>query len=407
MMRALQQPTSDARGRVFLRTAQTTRHYLGYHQSNTMPVPALTITERDLRDQFLPAYEAFQLTNSSLAWDGREGGRAEGIMCSYASFDGTPSCASKRLLHDILRDEWGSEALVQSDCCNSISTIWSQHHFEHTEEDAVVAAFAAGTQICFACGQREIAALTKALHDNKVKVDLLDRAIERLFLTRMRLGEFDTVHPFAHPDTTVIDSPAHRAVAREIASASIVLLQNPRALLPLDARALSGRGPGGGSIAVVGPFADCGDCYLHSYNGRPSYIVSPLRAVREVAARAGVNVVTSSLSCSGAQNDGCSTEPVSAAVRAARSAEVTIAVLGIGSPGTAEHRLTGECEGWDRSTLALPPPQLELLRAVRNVSSAGRMIVVLITAGPVALDTSLTDALLYAGCVPYLHSLPL
>ena len=65
-----------------------------------MPVPAITVTERDLRDQFLPAYEAFQMNGTS--WDGRPGGRAEAIMCSYAAFDGVPSCANKRLLQVVL-----------------------------------------------------------------------------------------------------------------------------------------------------------------------------------------------------------------------------------------------------------------------------------------------------------------
>ena len=67
--RAMQQPTADAAGRIFLKTSQTTRHYLGYHQSNEMHVPAITVTERDLRDQYLPAYEAFQVNGT--AWDGQ------------------------------------------------------------------------------------------------------------------------------------------------------------------------------------------------------------------------------------------------------------------------------------------------------------------------------------------------
>ena len=110
--RAMQQPLQDARGRTFLKTSQTTRHYMGYHQSNEMHVPAINVTERDLRDQFLPAYEAMQVNGT--AWNGLPGGRAEAIMCGYAAFDGIPSCANKRQLQDILRKEWGSECLVQS-----------------------------------------------------------------------------------------------------------------------------------------------------------------------------------------------------------------------------------------------------------------------------------------------------
>ena len=83
---------------------------------------------------------------------GKQGGRAEAIMCSYAAFDGVPSCANKRLLQDILRDEWGSSCLVQSDCCNSISSLVNPQHYVKTEAEAVAAAVNAGTQLCFMCG---------------------------------------------------------------------------------------------------------------------------------------------------------------------------------------------------------------------------------------------------------------
>lgn len=156
-------------------------------------MPAITVTERDLRDQFLPAYEAFQVNETS--WDGRPGGRAEAIMCSYAAFDGIPSCANKRLLQTILRDEWHSECLVQSDCCDSISSIWNQHHYVDSLEDAVAAAFNAGTQLCFECGAAQSNALASAITHNKTTMAQLDSALTRMFLTRMRLGEFDVNHP--------------------------------------------------------------------------------------------------------------------------------------------------------------------------------------------------------------------
>ena len=70
--RAMQQPVQDAHGRTFLKTSQTTRHYMGYHQSNQMPNPEINVTERDLRDQFLPAYEAMQV--EGVAWNGLPGG---------------------------------------------------------------------------------------------------------------------------------------------------------------------------------------------------------------------------------------------------------------------------------------------------------------------------------------------
>eukprot|EP01047_Picozoa_sp_COSAG01_P042874 COSAG01_NODE_3771_length_5712_cov_49.079102_3_plen_96_part_00 len=58
--RAMQMPLQDETGRTFLKTSQTTRHYMGYHQSNQMRTPAISVTERDLRDQFLPACTQFR-----------------------------------------------------------------------------------------------------------------------------------------------------------------------------------------------------------------------------------------------------------------------------------------------------------------------------------------------------------
>ena len=62
----------------YMMTSQTTRHFIGYHQTQMMGKPNVVITDRDLYDQFLPAYKAFQTE-----------GQANGIMCGYAAFDGT------------------------------------------------------------------------------------------------------------------------------------------------------------------------------------------------------------------------------------------------------------------------------------------------------------------------------
>lgn len=70
-------------------------------------------------------------------------------MCSFGSFDGVPSCANKRLLQDIVRGEWGSSAVIQSDCCDSVTAIKSEHNYTDTFEEAVAAAFNAGLQMCF------------------------------------------------------------------------------------------------------------------------------------------------------------------------------------------------------------------------------------------------------------------
>lgn len=336
-----------------------------------MHVPAISVSERDLHDTYLPAYRAFQVANAS--WHGGQGGRAEAIMCSYAAFDGIPSCANSRLLRDILRGEWGSDALVQSDCCDSISSIWNQHHYAPTLADAVAMATNAGTQLCFACGQTQIAAYQAALAAGQLHESQLDADVARMLLTRFRLGEFDPQHPFANVDEALIDCPAHRALAREVAAASIVLAVNRGNMLPLRPGAHK-------AVAIIGPFADCGDCYLHSYNGHPSYIISYLDAVREVAGAQGASVAYANGS------------NVSAAVAAAATADLVIVCLGLGS--------AVEAEGRDRHDLGFPPDQQQLLAAVREAAAGGRaapLVLVSVSAGGVPVNTSLVDALFYAG----------
>ena len=113
---------------------------------------------------------------------------------------------------------------------------------------------------------------------------------------RFRLGEFESgAYPFSDVDPSLIDSPAHRALARESAAASVVLAQNNRltASSPAPVLPLTLQGPL--AIAVVGPFAHCTDvdiqnAYLHSYNGVPSYIVTMLDAIQEEAVAAPGNV---------------------------------------------------------------------------------------------------------------------
>ena len=136
--RSLQQAVPVEGGRdVHLASAQTTRHFMGYHGSNQMPTETnctaeehgfpvwqcgthMTLSPRDLVDQYLPAYESC-MRGSGDAWTGDPGGRAEGIMCAYSDLALTndtaqrvPSCANEYLLKDVLRDQFQSPSLVQS-----------------------------------------------------------------------------------------------------------------------------------------------------------------------------------------------------------------------------------------------------------------------------------------------------
>jgi beta-glucosidase len=392
----LQQRTPDGR---FLATSQVTRHWLGYHEANDLPDGGQEwISLQWLQDQQAPPYRAMQT----------EEGGAEGLMCAIAAMDiggagFVPSCASPYLLQTLLREEWGSAAFVQGDCCGSIVEMVTSHHFYPNLTAAVAGAIAAGTQASYDGDAPAIqAALADALQTGAVSEAQLNAAVARLLETRFRLGEFDTsnaANPFAAPpDPSLLDGPAHRALAREAAAAGVVLLENGGGLLPLSAAALAG-----GSVAVIGPWADCAQtdngygcspCYSHSYSGSASRVSTVLSAIQEKLG--GLSPPATVTFVEGVQqyaltND--SAQGIAQAVAAAQAADITVIVLGLGC-GVEAERL-------DRLNVSLPPVQQQLLAALVNATvPPGRFILVLNSAGGVDFDPSPFGAVLqmwYAG----------
>ena len=333
-LRALQNRTDG-----YLMTSQTTRHFIGYHQTNAMPKPDVVISDRDLYDQFLPAYEAYQTE-----------GEANGIMCGYAAFDKVPSCANTRLLQTILREQWNSDAMVQSDCCNSVNSIWSLHGYVASLEDAVAAAMNAGTQLCYMCHLQEQDAVLAAIAHGKINESTLDAAVSRMLLTRFKHGEFDQSHPWSWITGDEIDTPQARVLAREAAGKSAVLAVNKDRLLPLSKLP--------DAVAVIGPFGDCGQCYMHSYSPAGAYVNSYLNATRAHAPNA-------------AFSDGSN---LANATATAAQADLVLLCLGLGQL---------ESEGTDRAYLGYPPEQLALWKAVRSAAKPGAKLVLVSASGGV------------------------
>ena len=258
----------------------------------------------------------------------------------------------------------------------------------------------------------------------------LKAAAKRILISHFRLGFYDT-HSADYPHRDLLldnstwsqlDSAAHRAVAREVAAKSTVMLKNEGGALPLP-------GTGGPkSIAVVGPFAACwpgrestgwvpdpdprhlsataGDCYLHSYAGSPSNITSIYGGIAEAGEAAGATTVTYSLgsnaSCLATANGAtgevdCVHDPsskfhspaavaaIAAAVKSAKAAEVTVLAVGLGG--------MHEGEGNDRVNMTLPSVQRALLEGVAKV--AKKLILVVVSAGGVDVDESLAHAVLW------------
>ena len=417
----LQQRTPEfLEGSSFIKTSQVTRHFIGYHGANDLPHSGEEwVTPQWLEDQQLPGYEVLQ-TPEALG-----GGGAEGIMCGYAAFATAgdvppprnnvtpgglrpwiPSCVNPFIMQTKLRDEWRSECFVQGDCCGSIGAQLDHDYFA-TLEEAVVASVNSGVNAAYEDYSGMNKALRAGLADGTLDPNLLDLRLKRLLLMRFRLGEFETAANPAFPwpgpfNESDLDGAAHRALARESAAKSFVLLENRAALLPLDPAKLPAQ------IAVVGAFSRCRvlfgnygghdhddpDCtkaecsYGHSYSGSMSAVSTVFDALAEEAAAAGGG--TSVQWAQGAQSvTACGADGVAQAVALAKASGFVVVVAGLGALVEVESR--------DRLYLTLPPPQQDLLGNISAAVGADRVVLVIISAGGVDVDPALASTVLWGG----------
>ncbi len=240
----------------YFRTIATPKHF-AVHSGPEMirHVFDARVSPQFLENTYLPAFRAAITA-----------GHAGSIMCSYNAVDGAPSCASKMLLQQHLRDAWKFHGYVVSDC-GAISDIWNNHHYAADPVHAVADAVEAGTDL--SCGD-EYLAVPAAVRAGLLSEQDVDRAVERLFRARFRLGLFDppSLVPYANTLLSEINSPAHRELALEAARESMVLLKNENSMLPF--------GTGVHSIAIVGPEADLVAPLLGNYHGTPINPVTPL-----------------------------------------------------------------------------------------------------------------------------------
>ena len=263
----------------YLKTVSTPKHFAVH--SGPEPdrhVFDAVIDERDLRETYLPAFRATVLE-----------GNAQSVMCAYNRFRGEPCCGSSELLQKILRDEWGFNGYVVSDCW-AIMDFYTTHKVDKTAPQAAARALLAGTDVN--CGVT-YDSLGVAVRQHLVSESLVDTAVKRLFRARFKLGMFDPPEmvPYANVPLSVNDSKEHRELALEAVRKSIVLLKNDGNILPLKKAH---------KIAVIGPNADDVEVLLGNYNGTPSSPITPLEGIREKAPKG--STVTYVRGCDVAEN---------------------------------------------------------------------------------------------------------
>jgi beta-glucosidase len=245
----------------YLKTIATAKHYAVHSGPESLRHTFdAAIDDTDLLETYLPHFEAAV----------KEGG-AYSVMCAYNRVDGQPACANPRLLGGILRERWGFQGYVVSDC-GAIGDIWLNHKFAPNAQEGVARAIKAGTDLN--CGV-EYAAVLRAVRADLLAESEIDLALRRLFTARFKLGMFDppSMVKYAQIPYSVNESPAHRQLALETARKSIVLLKNEAHTLPLS-KSLK-------TVAVIGPDADDAEILLGNYNGDPTEPVTPLAGIRK------------------------------------------------------------------------------------------------------------------------------
>jgi beta-glucosidase len=267
-------------GPEYLKVVATPKHFAVHSgpEPDRHSFDAVT-DERDLRETYLPHFRAAV-----------EEGKAYSVMCAYNRYLGDACCGSIRLLTKILREEWGFEGYVVSDC-GAITDIWNGHRIVKNKPEAAAIGVKSGCDL--SCGD-EYQTLLEAVKTGLVSEAEIDICLRRLFRARFKLGMFDPPERVAYSQIpyAVVDSEKHRALALEAARKSIVLLKNEKNILPLR-KDLS-------AVAVIGPNADDLEVLLGNYNGNPSRPVTPLQGIREKV-KAGTRVLYA-LGCEWAEN---------------------------------------------------------------------------------------------------------
>lgn len=243
----------------YLKVVATAKHYAVHSgpESERHAFDAV-ITPYDLADTYLPAFR-------SLVVDAH----VDSIMCAYNAIDGAPACASKMLLQQTLHDDWHFRGYVVSDCA-AITDVAVGHKFVPDLAHAAAVSVQAGTDL--SCGH-EYSALLDAVHHGLIGEAAIDAAVKRLLTARFRLGMFDPAQqvPFNQIPYSEDDSNEHAALALKAARASMVLLKNDRAILPLNGSIRT--------VAVIGPNAASLASLEGNYNAIPSHPITPLSAL--------------------------------------------------------------------------------------------------------------------------------
>jgi beta-glucosidase len=350
----------------YLKLVSTLKHYAVNNVEKDRQKLSAKVSERMLYEYWLPHFRDCVV----------EGG-AQSVMASYNAINGVPSNINPLMLTEILKRQWGFEGFVVSDL-GGVNTMVKGHlKGQMSFEEAVAQSLKAG---CDFSDDEYMKYIPAAVRQGLLPEARLNDALFRVLRDRIRLGEFDPPElvPYSRISPSVICSAEHRALALETAREAMVLLKNQDHFLPLDRAKLK-------RIAVVGAHAAM--FTPGAYSGKADRPVNPLEGLKnragtsiEIIYDKGCNIAPRSNrrnneTNSAQESASDETSSIKAAAEAARQAEVAIVFA-----GTTE---AIETEGRDRTNMALPGRQEQLIEAV--VAANPKTVVVLMNAGPLTI----------------------
>lgn len=260
VVKGLQGP-ADAKYRKLLACA---KHYAVHSgpEWNRHELNLNNLDNRHLWETYMPAFQSLvQKADVSQ------------VMCAYHRQDDEPCCGNTRLLQRILRDEWGFNRVVVSDC-GAIADFYTSHKVSSDALHAAVKGVIAGTDL--ECGYGyAYHELVDAVSRGLIYESDIDKSVLRLLIERFNLGDFDdnSIVPWANLPDSIVNCKKHQALALEMARETMTLLQNKKNILPLSKKQ---------KIAVVGPNADDAKLMWGNYNGTPAKTITILEGIKNI-----------------------------------------------------------------------------------------------------------------------------
>lgn len=346
----------------FLKAAACAKHFAVHsgpealrHEFNA------EVSMQDLYETYLPAFKACV----------QEAG-VEVVMGAYNRTNGEPCCGSSLLLKKILREDWGFDGHVVSDCW-AIKDFHENHKVTAGPVESVALAVKQGCDLN--CGNIFVY-LLQAVEKGLVTEEEIDKAVIRLFTTRMKLGLFEEKEKMPYQELTykLVDSDEMRRLNRKAARGCLVLLKNENQLLPLNKSKMK-------TIGIIGPNADSRKALVGNYEGTASRYVTVLEGLKDylgedirVFYSEGCHLYKDRISGLSAGND-----RIAEVKGVCKESDAVIVCLGLDADLEGEEGDTGnQFASGDKLDLRFPGLQHEVLQAAYE---SGKPVILLVLSG--------------------------